>query len=135
MSLLDDLRVDIGDDDVVITPSGEIGGNLIVGNLCITGSFNMNRRIITASGPVQMADTDGIIFLNKTASESTLVTLPLAPKSGMIVIVKDMKGDADTNFVTIVMSAGTVDGLPQFVMSNNYQSITFTFNGTEWNII
>ena len=82
-----------------------------------------------------MTDLDGIIFVNKAVSEPTLVTLPLNPKIGRVVIIKDMKGDADSNFISVQMSGGTVDGLPGFTMSNNYQSMTFAFNGNEWNII
>jgi hypothetical protein len=131
MSLLSDLRLDIGDDDGVIPGSGA----LIVEDLCLTGSLNLNNRVVTASGPVQMTDSDCMVFINKIASEATTVTLPLSPKDGMFVVVKDMKGDADINPITVVVSGGTLDGLSQFIMSNNYQSMMFAYNGTEWNII
>lgn len=127
------------DSQVIIDSSGNIttpGGAEFGGDVCLGGALSLNKRIVTASGPIQMLDSDGILFINKSISESTLVTLPLNPKCiGMMVIVKDMKGDADTNFITVQMSGGTLDGLSQFIMSNNYQSMTFAFNGNEWNII
>lgn len=184
MSLLDDLRVDIGDDGAgglsqalqdsclctdssgvtgpdssidqgiarfvgtdgstiegslaTLDDSGNIttpGGATLGGDLCLQDSVNFSQRIVTASGDVQMLESDTILWLNKTTGEPTTVTLPTSPKLGRVVYVKDMKGDADTNFITVAMSGGTIDGMPQFIMSNNYQSLTFAYNGTEWNII
>lgn len=127
--LQDSLAI-IDDNGNITTPGGGVFG----GNVCLGGSLNLNRRIIT-SGNIQMLASDGIVFVNKIVGAPTLATLPLTPKIGMTIIVKDMKGDADINFITVQMSSGTIDGLPQFVMSNDYQSMTFAFNGTEWNII
>lgn len=66
------------------------------------------------------------------ALPSSLV-LPVAP-IGTVFIVKDSSGNASTNPITISASS-TIDGSPTATINTNYGSVTFIFNGTEWNIV
>ena len=63
------------------------------------------------------------------------MTLPAAPCSGRIVIIKDIGGNAVAYNITVVSAAGNIDGLAGFIVSQNYQSITLMYNGTEWSLI
>jgi hypothetical protein len=50
-------------------------------------------------------------------------------------IIKDGKGDAATNNITVTPAAGTIDGSSTAVINTNYGSMQLIYNGTQWNII
>jgi hypothetical protein len=54
---------------------------------------------------------------------------------GQEILIKDGKGDANTNNITVVSSGNTIDGFSAITIAVNYQSIHFMYNGTEWNIV
>lgn len=167
MTLLTDLRVDIGDDsallpsgDAVSGPSlstdnaivrfdgltGEViqnssatlddNGNITTdGGISLGGYLRRNVRVVTAAGAITGLASDDLILVNKTVGAATIVTLPATPATGQIIVVKDAKGDAFTNNITVSAAAGNIDGLTSFILTQNYQSFTFIYNGTEWNVI
>jgi len=60
-------------------------------------------REVTAAGAVTVNATETGVAINKTVGEATTVNLPpSASRNGLDVIVKDMKGDANTNNITAV---------------------------------
>jgi hypothetical protein len=61
------------------------------------------------------------------------IVLPVSPV-GTVFVVKDIDGDADTNNI-IITAATTIDGSAAATINSPYGSLTFIFNGTEWNII
>jgi len=75
------------------------------------------------------------VIVNKTSGAATAVNLPATPITGKKYIVKDGKGDAATNNITITPAAGTIDGAATYVMNTNYQVVSFVYNGTQWNLI
>lgn len=67
--------------------------------------------------------SDTRILVNKTIGSATSVVLALSTAYAQPVLVKDLKGDADTNPITVTFSGGqTLDGLApaQVVISNPY---------------
>ena len=91
-------------------------------------------RVVTASGAVTIASSDSIVVVNKTTGAATTVNLPSSPTTGTEFIIKDGKGDAATNNLTITPASGNIDGAGTYVINVNYQSITIVYNGTQWNI-
>lgn len=99
------------------------------------------QRTVTAAGPVTVLVSDFQVLLNKTVGEATVVNLPsaalvvsgaynYAPK-----IIKDLKGDAGTNNITLTPAVGeTIDGQATMPMGGNYASATLwpLANGTGW---
>lgn len=72
-------------------------------------------RIVTAAGPVTVSSTEGGVAINKTVGAATAVALPpAASRNGLPVTVKDMKGDAATNNITVSPDAGDVLGIDGF---------------------
>ena len=92
-------------------------------------------RVVTAAGAVTCALTDDVVILNKTTGEATAVTLPASPATGSAIIIKDGKGDALTNNITVSAAAGNIDGSTTQVINASYGARTFVYNGTEWNVI
>lgn len=116
----------------IVTP----GGLTIDGNLSLGAAQFWNRRVVTDPGNVNINGSDNIILLNKTVGEPTNVYLPSPSNTrSMIIIIKDMRGDASINNITIIPSAGTIDGQSAFLLSQDYQSYTLIHNGVEWNIV
>ncbi len=107
------------------------GGTVQSGPVCSTWPL----RVVTAAGAVTATATDGTVVVNKTVGAATTVNLPASPITGKRLVVKDGKGDAAANNITLTPAAGNIDGAGTFVMNVNYQCVEIQYNGTEWNII
>ena len=92
-------------------------------------------RVVTASGTVTVAFSDYLVQINKTVGANTAVSLPATPPTGMVVIIKDAKGDGSTHNITVTPAAGTIDGAATNVISTNYGKATYEYNGTQWNVV
>ena len=138
------LKTGLKDDDVTVAiPLGSATDTALVGytKTSIIGALNEVKassesgRVVTAAGAVTVVTADNIIVINKTVGEATAVNLPPAPNTWDTVTIKDGKGDAATNNITITPNAGNIDGSATFVIGINYGSAKLTYNGTEWNVI
>lgn len=96
---------------------------------------NVTVRVVTTAGAITVTTDDYVVICNKTSGAATTVNLPASPSVGDAYVIKDGKGDAATNNLTLTPDSETIDGAADFVVSVNYASITLVFNGTEWNII
>lgn len=89
----------------------------------------------TNSGNVVLTNTNHIVVVKKVSGEATTVTLPAGSAKKMFVI-KDGKGDANVNNITIATSnSETIDGSSTKVISVARDSITVVWDGSEWAII
>lgn len=95
----------------------------------------VTTRTITAAGPVTATTADYIICINKTVGAATTVNLPPSPSAGLTFIVKDCKGDANTNNITVIPASGLIDGASSYTISINFQSSTVFYNGSSWSLI
>jgi hypothetical protein len=86
-----------------------------------------NYTTITGSGTYPVAGSDNIILINKTVAAASSVQLPAAAiRGGFPVTIKDLKGDAATNNITILPDGSeTIDGLSSVVINSNYGSFVF----------
>lgn len=92
-------------------------------------------RVVQAAGMVALSNSDSVVVINKTVGAATPVLLPATPSQSSVFIIKDGKGDAALNPITLTPASGTIDGQSDFVMASNYQAVTLVYNGTEWNIL
>lgn len=91
-----------------------------------------NATLVVAAGAYNVTSTDEDVFIKKTVGAATAVNLPSSPATGRRVMVKDAKGDALINPITITPAAGTIDGQPTLVIGTPYQRATLEYNSTEW---
>lgn len=130
---------DTGAASTVPGPTGATGPAGATGATGATGpsGTSRNARIITAAGNVTVTASDYYVGLNKTTGAATTVTLEAAPVSGSQHVFKDIKGDSDTNPITIVpgVTNGTIDGSPNFVLNVPQGAITIFYNGAEWSLV
>lgn len=128
MSLLNSLLQSISSSDPSFT------------SLTVTGAANFQggqlakTRVVTAAGSITITSADYIVIVNKASGAATIVNLP-AGVTNTIFIIKDGKGDAGSNNITITPNSGNIDGASTYVISTNYGAATIVYNGTQWNII
>lgn len=94
----------------------------------------VNGATATSGSSLTFATNQNLLIINKTTGSATGVTLPSAVAFTTFVI-KDGKGDATINNITVTPSSGTIDGASSFIINVNYQSVTVIFDGTNWHII
>ena len=87
-------------------------------------------RILTAGASTSLTVRDSVLIVNKSSGSATAVTLPAG---GGYFTIKDGKGDAATNNITI--SGVNIDGAASYIIRTNYGSVTLTYNGTQYNIL
>lgn len=95
-----------------------------------------NVTVKTTAGNVTCAD-ESLVIVNKASGTATTVTLPPTASllTGQRVTIKDGKGDAATNPITIVPAAGTIDGAASSIINQAYGFAAFDYNGTEWGLV
>jgi len=86
---------------------------------------------ITANGVIPAGIGTAFIFIGAASA----IFLPVAPQGANIVRVSDASGSAGTNNITVSPSSGTIDGASTHVITSDYGSATFAFNGTNWFIV
>lgn len=92
--------------------------------------------VTTKTGAYTLTATDYICLTNTTSSAFS-ITLPTAlGRTGQTYIIKDWKGTAVTNNVTIATtSSQTIDGASTRVLTAAFQSVTVISDGANWSII
>lgn len=80
-----------------------------------------------------MAAADRRVYVRKTTGSATTVTVPASPTAHVDYIVKDARGDAAANPITV--NGATIDGQSSFVIPVNYGAVTLVFNGTDWSVV
>ena len=104
----------------------------VSGLLSVNGAWVRKTRTVTSGATIAMVSTDDVLIVNKTTGSATTVTLPASPTKGMRVVVKDAKGDAATNNITVQPAAGTIDGSATFLINAAYGFGDFIYDGTQW---
>lgn len=98
--------------------------------------INENTEIISSGNSILLNSNSRRVIVKKTVGSPTVVNMPNTSILGQEVIIKDGKGDALINNINIVAQSGSlIDGLTSIVLSQNYQSFTLLFDGSNWNII
>lgn len=98
----------------------------------------LDTTLVTAGSTYNMLTTDTLILVDKTIGSPTSIVVPLA--GSMVfpfpVIIKDGKGDAATNNITVTFTGGQlVDGQSSLVIDNAYGWVTinpFPVTGASW---
>lgn len=92
-------------------------------------------RVVTGGGDITALNTDNVIVVDKDTGAATTVFLPAVPADSQLLIVKDGKGDANSNNITLDGNGGNIDGGSTLVIGSSYGWNQLIWNGTQWNII
>lgn len=97
----------------------------------------LNWSLFNGVGNYAMVN-EAFLEVKKAVGAATTVTLPPMPAMTQISLafVKDGKGDAATNPITVQgASAATIDGAASHVINTNYGCAIYRWNGTEWGLV
>jgi hypothetical protein len=88
--------------------------------------------IVTSGSSIPM--TTITLVVRKSVGSATTVTLPTNPVPWLPYVIKDGKGDAATNHITVA-SAALIDGSASIIMNTNSQSMSFEYDTSTWNVV
>lgn len=91
-----------------------------------------NVRTVTAAGAVTVTTSDDVICINKTVGAATAANLFAAPDTGSQIEIKDCKGDAGSNNITVTPAAGNIDGAGTAIINTNYGKWRGVYTGSAW---
>lgn len=97
--------------------------------------FRRATRVVTAAGDVTVTTADDVVIVNKTTGAATVANLPASPSLNDVYTIKDGKGDAATNPITLTPASGNIDGAATAVIDKAYGCLDAIWNGTEWSIL
>jgi hypothetical protein len=153
-----DIETITGNDTVLVVPSGNnvnvVGSGIstsgvsTAGNIYTTGSgstLTINEtqaQFITnytskafIDTPYSASLTDYYISINSSGGV-VVVKLPNAPTTGRLFVVKDRSGNSGANHISVTTVGGAVllDGSTSYSINVNYESASFLFNGTSYEV-
>lgn len=92
-------------------------------------------QVFTGAGAIAVDRTNSTIIVNKAVGAATAVNLPANAAPGQTFIIKDGKGDAAANNITITPPSGLIDGGASYVIATNKASVMLQFDGVNWWIL
>lgn len=127
-----------------------ISANTFVGNVFSGGTFygdgsgltgitatavSPYKTQILTSGNYSFTGTINTISVYKSSGSSTTIVLKQSASINDFFVIKDKKGDANINPITISGGTYTIDGSSTYVISTQKESITCLFDGDNYIII
>ena len=117
----------------------DVNSNLTATNLQTSDLTNLVpvTIVFTANWSTQTLPDVSTLFYFVNASNSTAKTinLPANPTANNYVVIKDKKGDAATNNITIQGNGKLIDGVASILINGNNQAYTLKYDGAAWNLI
>ena len=97
----------------------------------------MGIGVVTVSSGASyaMQAADQVVLVNKSTGSATAISLPGTPILGLAYNIKDGRGDANANPISISDPGGkTIDGAANLVVNQNRGAETLRWTGVEWSI-
>jgi hypothetical protein len=114
---------------IVITPTTGTGANKIT---ISAGGVVITAIRIAVTTPVAVLSADAAVSVQVPGAVPVAVNLP-AGVTGQTFIIKDGLGLASVAApITIVPTAGTIDGAVNAVINTSYGSLTLIYDGVQW---
>lgn len=114
---------------IVITPTTGTGANKIT---ISAGGVVITAIRIAVTTPVAVLGADAAISIQVPGSVPVAVNLP-AGVTGQTFIIKDGLGLASVAApITIVPTAGTIDGAVNAVINTPFGALTLIYDGVQW---
>ena len=84
------------------------------------------NTIVKSGATYNVKTTDTRVLINKTVGSSTSVVLGLSANQPVPVLVRDLKGDASSNNITVTFTGGQLcDGQSSFVITTDFGGFVF----------
>lgn len=97
------------------------------------GGSDYVNTIVTSGASYAVPTNVSRVLFNKTVGSATAVTFASSSGYARPVLIRDLKGDADVNNITITFSGGQLcDGLASVVIANPYGGFIFNPLANGW---
>lgn len=93
-----------------------------------------SATVVVATANYTVLPANNIIVVNRSSGSATTITLPSSRTAGQIHVIKDGRGDARTNNITVAGNGANIDGVSSRVINLNYAWVSLVWNGTQWNV-
>jgi hypothetical protein len=103
---------------------------VFTGTVTLPGIRVAVRTAISSTDTILV--TDYFICPLNTSGAAT-EALPVGV-TGQTFLIKDCSGNAGTHTITINPASGNIDGVSNYVLNTNYQSVAVTYTGTQWSL-
>jgi hypothetical protein len=92
---------------------------------------------LTTGTTYTVTAAETIVLVDSATGGAKTITLPLATTyTGRIIVVKDAKGTAGTDNITVDGNGSeTVDGTANVVINTNYGKVGLVSDGTKWSVV
>jgi hypothetical protein len=102
-----------------------------------TSSSVTGRVAVATTTPWAVLTIDGMVLVNLTVAGASHIDLPAVPTNNLVIMIKDAKGDAAVNNITIHGNGKTIDSNPSVLVTANYDYIKVLYNSSlgEWSVI
>lgn len=114
------------------------------GNMIVDAQYNSittnTSLTLAATDPYVITPTDIVVIVPTDTITSPEITLPATPANGRLVHIKDGRGQASTNNITVNPNGNSIESLGvgiNYIINTNYQSTTLVYESTvqRWHII
>lgn len=121
-------------------PEGDVDQSLINKILALTDPVDANSKLLktvefTGTGDINILPVTDLLLINKTVGGATTVHFTNQTLLNKEYTIKDAKGDAAVNNITLVADFGTIDGAASFVITAPYEAQTVVRYGNNLNLI
>ena len=118
-----------GTESVWIVQGGTDRRTTIAAIAGLPASLVLQTTVVQSGSTYNALPTDTLIIIEKTVGSPTSVLLPLSAQKSGFYYIKDGKGDAGTNAITVTFSGGQLaDGNSSVQIAINYGGVQFAPN-------
>lgn len=125
----------LGDGNLDWEEKGFFSGGITANTIINTGGKIENLAIVTGVTSYTANTSQEILSVN--VASGITISLPSAPSIGQSFIIKDTSGGAQTNNITVTVNNSTylIDGAGVDIISENYASARYVFDGNIYMIL
>lgn len=101
--------------------------------MAYSGAGPTITNVNSGNSPYNIIGSETFIAVDTTGGPISIV-YPAFIMTAQSMTIKDSKGNAHTNNITISANSGNFDGSSTYVINQNYQSCSLIYDGTNYQI-
>ncbi len=121
-----------------LTGTGDLTLSATTGQVNLLTGMKLATRIVTSGASDTALAADTTIKWVKAAGSASAESIPACVSGirGRVLVVKDGKGDAAANPITVIPAAGTVDGAASYTVNTARGAVTLQCDGGgDWSVL
>lgn len=118
--------------------TGDLNLSATTGQVNVTRGVRLPSRTVASGASDTAGPADYVIKWNKPAGSVSAQAIPacVAAVQGRVLVVKDGKGDAASNPITVTPAAGTIDAAASYAVNTARGAVTLHCDGSgDWSVL